>query len=392
MKMRARMWLKTRNSLMSWPAMMTWSTITSVCWMIGLSALLVGCKPSSVADSAGPNANSTNTAAGPAHSKDQPGVILLRYTPGSESTHQREEGFLAALNEQSAWPVLSSDQYAGTTPEESLAKAQQMIQKYGPRLAGIFAVCEPNANGTLTALEEASLAGQVRFVGFDPNERMVAALKEGKMHGIVLQDPVTMGNLAVKAMVAHLDPKKILAEDRARLLDGDQVKKRIPTGEYVATPENMNEPRMAQLLNPPQATGSEKAPENAKLRLAVIPKGTTHEFWKSVHYGALQAAEQLGDIEILWQGPPQESDRAEQIKLVQNFITKKVHGIVLAPLDSQALIEVVREARTNGIPTVIFDSGLETSEEDYVSYVATDNLNGGKLAGQRLLESLRPNP
>lgn len=372
-------------------------TRTKSLWALLAAALLVGslsgCRETTTSDGGPATGGSSSSGSGPAAGdKDQPGVILLRYTPGSESTHQREEGFLTAFHEQTNWPILSSDQYAGTTPEESLAKAQQMIQKYGSRLAGIFAVCEPNANGTLTALEEASLAGQVRFVGFDPNERMVAALGERKMHGIVLQDPVTMGNLSVKAMIAHLDPQKIPAADRALLMDGERVKKRIPTGEYVATPENMNEPRMAQLLNPAQATGAEKAPENPKLRIAVIPKGTTHEFWKSVHYGALQAAEQLGDIEILWQGPPQESDRAEQIKLVQNFITKKVDGIVLAPLDSQALIEVVREAKTNGIPTVIFDSGLETSEEDYVSYVATDNLRGGKLAGERLLELLNAKP
>lgn len=363
-------------------------------WCVLLCAF-VGCSSDSgsgagAASTGGGSAS--NAAVGGAEGPEAAGhgVILLRYTPGSESTYQREEGFLEELQQHPEIEVLSSDQFSGTTPEESLAKAQQILQKYGDRTAGIFAVCEPNANGTLGALEEFGYAGKIRFVGFDPNERMVQAMRDGKMHGIVLQDPVRMGELAVKAMMAHLDPASIRDEDRPIIMSGEAVKKRIPTGEYMATPENMSEPRMEELLHPAQATGAEESPANAKFRLAVIPKGTTHEFWKSVHYGALRAAEQLGNVEILWQGPPLESDRAEQIKLVQNFITKKVDGIVLAPLDSRALVNVVREAGQQGIPTVIFDSGLDVAESEYVSYVATDNLAGGRLAAKRLVETLTP--
>lgn len=356
------------------------------------SLLFAGCSgdsssPAARPPSATPGA-ANSTSAAPSGGANNEGVILLRYTPGSESTYQREEGFLAEVQAHPELPILSSDQYSGTTPEESLAKAQQVLQKYGRRARGIFAVCEPNANGTLGALDELGLAGQVKFIGFDPNERMVQALREGKMHGIVLQDPVTMGELAVKAMMAQLDPSVLSETDRARLLDGDRVRKRIPTGEYIATQENMDEPRMQELLHPPQAVGAVEGGSGKKFRLAVIPKGTTHEFWKSVHYGAQKAAEELGNVEILWQGPPLESDRGEQIKLMQNFITKKVHGICLAPLDSQALVAVVQEARTNGIPTVIFDSGLDVDESEYVSYVATDNRRGGQLAGQRMVELL----
>lgn len=356
--------------------------------LLAAGLLVAGCGGDDSGKAASGNAGTA--AGGGASAAGQEGVILLRYTPGSESTFQREEGFLEELQSHPHVGVLSSDQYSGTTPEESLVKAQQVLQKFGPRAKGIFAVCEPNANGTLGALDELGLSGKVKFVGFDPNERMVQAMRDGAIHGIVLQDPVRMGELAVKAMMAHLDPASIRDADREQILDGDKVRKRIPTGEFIATPENMNEPRMEELLHPPQAASAESAATPKKFRIAVIPKGTTHEFWKSVHYGAQRAAEEIGNVEILWQGPPLESDRGEQIKLVQNFITKKVHGICLAPLDSQALVAVVLEAKTNGIPTVIFDSGLEMDESEYVSYVATDNRNGGKLAGRRLAELLKP--
>lgn len=165
-------------------------------------------------------------------------VILLRYNPGSESTHQREEGFLEALKEFPKINVISSDEYSGTTPEQSLDKATQVLTRYKDEVDGIFAVCEPNATGVLGALEETELAGKVKFVAFDPNKPLIQGLRDGKVDGIVLQDPVVMGYEAVKAMMNHLQ--------------GKPVEKRINTGEYVATPENMDSPEMHKLLHPVQ--------------------------------------------------------------------------------------------------------------------------------------------
>jgi hypothetical protein len=92
------------------------------------------------------------------------------------------------------------------------------------------------------------------------------------------------------------------------------------------------------------------------LRIAVIPKGTTHHYWKSVRAGALQAARELG-VEVIWQGPPKEDDRQMQIQVVQNFISQDVAAIVLAPLDAEALVPSVVAARNRRIPVVIIDSG-----------------------------------
>jgi ribose transport system substrate-binding protein len=123
------------------------------------------------------------------------------------------------------------------------------------------------------------------------------------------------------------------------------------------------------------------------LTIAVIPKGTIHEFWKTVHAGAEKAGREL-NVEILWKGPLKEDDRSAQISVVENIIMRKVDGIVLAPLDDAALRRPVEEAMRNGIPVVIFDSGLQG--DNYISYVATDNFKAGQLAGQymaRLLNS-----
>jgi len=123
----------------------------------------------------------------------------------------------------------------------------------------------------------------------------------------------------------------------------------------------------------------------AKTTIAMIPKGTTHEFWKSVHFGAMKAAKEL-DVEILWKGPLQENDRQGQINEVEAFINRGVTGICLAPLDSKALQKYASASMAKKIPVVIFDSGL--GGDDYVSYVATDNYKGGVLAGEHLVKIL----
>src|ERR1043166_7761910 len=130
----------------------------------------------------------------------------------------------------------------------------------------------------------------------------------------------------------------------------------------------------------------EPASGSPKITIAVIPKGTTHEFWKSIHAGSIKAARELTaqgtNVEVIWKGPLREDDREQQIQVVEGFISQGVKGIVLAPLDNRALVRPVEEAASAGVPTVIIDSGLESDK--IVSFVATDNLKGGMLAADRV--------
>jgi ribose transport system substrate-binding protein len=134
---------------------------------------------------------------------------------------------------------------------------------------------------------------------------------------------------------------------------------------------------------------SDKSLQPKVRRIAVIPKSTAHVFWNSVEAGARLAADELG-IEIIWKAPIKESDRAAQIQLVQQLTADNVDGIVLAPLDSRALVGPVRAATRMGVPVVIIDSALEADEgSDYVSFVATDNELGGRLGGEQMAELLQ---
>ncbi len=136
------------------------------------------------------------------------------------------------------------------------------------------------------------------------------------------------------------------------------------------------------------ACGGAPPPDAAKeeIVIAVIPKGTTHSFWKAIHAGAVKASRELG-VEVIWKGPAREDDRDAQVAEVENFVSRGVSGIVLAPTDDKALRLPVTDAMRAGIPVVIIDSGLDS--EDYVSFVATDNYQGGRLAGERMVERLQ---
>jgi ribose transport system substrate-binding protein len=131
-------------------------------------------------------------------------------------------------------------------------------------------------------------------------------------------------------------------------------------------------------------TGCGKKADAPTFTIAVIPKATTHEYWKCIHAGAVEAQQELAakglHVDIIWKGPFREDDRDQQIQVVENFTSRKVSGIVLAPLDSQALINPVNSAVQSGIPVVVMDSGLKS--DNYISFVATDNFKGGQLAGE----------
>ena len=129
------------------------------------------------------------------------------------------------------------------------------------------------------------------------------------------------------------------------------------------------------------APGSGSAAGGKPLKIAVVPKGTTHEFWKAVHAGAVKASKELG-VEIVWKGPLKEDDLKQQIEVVQSFVAQGVSGIVLAPLNDKGLVPAVKDAVAAKVPVVIFDSDLQG--DAWTSFVATDNMAAGKLAGERM--------
>jgi ribose transport system substrate-binding protein len=166
-------------------------------------------------------------------------VILLRYMSGSASTEEREEGFLEVLKRDfPGITLISAEQHAGPTRDSAKSVAENLLNRYGRQVNGVFASNESAATGMLLALRDAGLGGgRVKFVAFDASETLLDGLKKGDIQGVVVQDPLRMGYLGVKTAVATLR--------------GEKTESRIDTGVGFVTKDNLNDPAMADLLAPP---------------------------------------------------------------------------------------------------------------------------------------------
>ncbi|HYO79805.1 MAG TPA: substrate-binding domain-containing protein, partial [Bryobacteraceae bacterium] len=119
--------------------------------------------------------------------------------------------------------------------------------------------------------------------------------------------------------------------------------------------------------------------------IGMVPKGTSNSFWKTVHAGALSAIDGKG-LTLEWNAPALETDSTRQMQIVESMLNRRVSGIILAPVDRKALVALVERAASSSIPVVIFDSAIDTPR--IVSYVATDNREGGRMAARRMAEIL----
>jgi ribose transport system substrate-binding protein len=122
--------------------------------------------------------------------------------------------------------------------------------------------------------------------------------------------------------------------------------------------------------------------------IGVVSKGQAHEFWQSVHAGAVSAGRDFS-VDIHWSGPAEETDYARQIQIVESMVVQHVDGLALAPVERRSLVEPVTKAMNAGIPVTIYDSGLDSDQ--YTSFVATNNYAAGEAAARKLGELLHGN-
>ncbi len=161
-------------------------------------------------------------------------VGLIPFVPNAATSVMREQGFqegMKAYPEITVLPPL----YSYSDVAKGMAAAEDMMTA-NPDLKGIFAANESGAMGAVQAIKAAGKAGQVKLVAFDAAPEEVAALKEGVIQALIVQNPFQMGYRGVKAAVDAIK--------------GVTVEKRIDTGVTVVTQENLNTPEVQKLLNP----------------------------------------------------------------------------------------------------------------------------------------------
>ncbi|WP_438480781.1 ABC transporter substrate-binding protein [Oleiharenicola lentus] len=165
-------------------------------------------------------------------------VIMLRYSVGSASTEDREEGFIEVMKKDfPGIKLVSVDQHGGVTRDTCYRTAQNLLNRFGKNIDGVFACNQPTTAGMLLALRDLGLAGKTKFVGFDTGTELVSALRAGDITALLVQDPFRMGYQGVKNAVAAVR--------------GEKVEKFVDTGVTVATKANVNDPAVKDLINPP---------------------------------------------------------------------------------------------------------------------------------------------
>ncbi|MFR4989770.1 ABC transporter substrate-binding protein [Anaerotruncus colihominis] len=132
------------------------------------------------------------------------------------------------------------------------------------------------------------------------------------------------------------------------------------------------------------AESAADAPDD-KLTFGLVVMSTNSDYWLTLKDGAQEAVDAIGG-ELVFTGPADNNDIQGQVSLMENLINSKVDAILLTPLDSDALAAPVEKAMDAGIPVIVIDSAVNTDK--YTSFIATDNVAGGRMAMERLIESI----
>jgi ribose transport system substrate-binding protein len=119
------------------------------------------------------------------------------------------------------------------------------------------------------------------------------------------------------------------------------------------------------------APAASSAGGGAKPYIAIVSKGSQHQFWQAVQKGATDEAAAKGAT-ITYEGPASESEVDKQLTMLQTALDKKPAAICFAALDSKAAGPLLTKAKTASIPVVGFDSGVDSDIP--VTTVSTDNI------------------
>ena len=108
-----------------------------------------------------------------------------------------------------------------------------------------------------------------------------------------------------------------------------------------------------------------------------------HIFYRDLEEGLKFEADKNGYDLIITSA---EWDLGKQISQIEDFISRKVDAIIVCPVDSKGIGSGIAEANKAGIP--VFTADIATEEGKVVSHIASDNVQGGKLAGEYLAKLL----
>ncbi|WP_339071206.1 sugar ABC transporter substrate-binding protein [Pseudomonas idahonensis] len=136
------------------------------------------------------------------------------------------------------------------------------------------------------------------------------------------------------------------------------------------------------------------AETSQKPKVALVMKSLANEFFLTMEDGAkAYQKEHSADFDLVSNGIKDETDTANQIRIVEQMIVSKVSALVIAPADSKAMVPVIKKAVDAGITVINIDNQLDPgvlkSKNISVPFVGPDNRKGARLVGEYLAKQLK---
>lgn len=171
-------------------------------------------------------------------------VALIPYIPGASTSNQRERGFKQALENHPDLELVTT-RYSKSDYNRAMTVTEDILTSY-PDLDAIFAANEPSVLGAAQALKSRGKAGEITLVGFDASPREIQGVREGTIHGLIVQSPYRMGYEGVQKAY--------------QVIQGDSIEKQVDSGSMVVTEQNLDD-----FLQKREQRGGEASPSDTTL-------------------------------------------------------------------------------------------------------------------------------
>jgi ribose transport system substrate-binding protein len=303
-------------------------------------------------------------------------IYISNVRPGISTTDQREEGCKNAAADRGLEVVrVDYNENDSNTAQQQTAAVLQA----NPDITGMFATNTFGALGAGAAIKNAGLEGAVQVALFDASEENIGYLKDGTVSLVIAQKPADMGYLGVAMAVAYLDGFQSLP-------------KRVPTGYFVFSKDNVDDPASARFIYS-SSTPDPQPAFGQDFILGFVPGVNPDPFYITMARGVNAAAARAG-IQVVQQDPEQFNVQFS-VPIVEALIARgDIDALVTAPNDKQQSVPVLQKANDAGIPVITVDTYI--GDGDYangevqfpLSYVGSDNVQGGYIACSALADAL----
>jgi len=135
------------------------------------------------------------------------------------------------------------------------------------------------------------------------------------------------------------------------------------------------------------AQGRGETADSGKMKVAVVLKTLSSEYWQRVVNGAEEAAAKY-DVELIKLGPPTEDAVEQQINMVQDALTANPGALVFSPSQPPTAVNVLNAAKQQGIPVILVDTPMPEDFKNFATFIGTENYDAGKKGAQAMVDAL----